>query len=53
MIETIEPLLASHPVFRNLNPAHVKLIAGRVSNVILNADKFIFRYIYIRPSEKI
>jgi CRP-like cAMP-binding protein len=43
MIETIEPLLASHPVFRNLDPAHVKLLTGCASNVMFNAEQFIFR----------
>ncbi len=43
MIESIEPLLASHPLFKNLAPAHIKLVTGCASNVVFEPDQFIFR----------
>ena len=42
MIETIEPLLASHPVFKSLDTAHIKLLLGCASNVKFDAGQFIF-----------
>ena len=43
MIATIEPLLASHPLFKNLDPVHINLLTGCASNVKFKASQFIFR----------
>ncbi len=42
-METIEPLLAAHPVFKTLDPEYIKLITGCASNVVYKPDQFIFR----------
>lgn len=41
-METIEPLLVSHPVFSGLKPEHFKLLVGCASNVVFNEGQAIF-----------
>lgn len=42
-METLRPILAEHPFFRDLEPHHLELIVGCASNVRFNAGDFIFR----------
>jgi CRP-like cAMP-binding protein len=42
-VQTIEPLLAKHPFFKGLAPEHLKLLVGCSTNVIFEADQFLFR----------
>lgn len=41
-MQTLEPILAEHPFFKDLEPCHLQLIAGCASNVRFNAGQFIF-----------
>jgi CRP-like cAMP-binding protein len=43
MIETIEPLIRQNPVFKSLNPEHIKLIVGCAANAIYNTDTYVFK----------
>jgi len=43
MTETLRPILAEHPFFRDLEERHLELIVGCASNVRFNAGDFIFR----------
>lgn len=43
MIETIEPLIRNHPVFKTLNPEHIKLVVGCASNVVFSEGDLIFK----------
>jgi CRP/FNR family transcriptional regulator, cyclic AMP receptor protein len=40
-METIEPLLAEHPMFKGLDPQYLKLMTGCASNVRWNQGEFI------------
>ncbi|MFZ5432177.1 MAG: cyclic nucleotide-binding domain-containing protein [Calditrichota bacterium] len=42
-METIEPLLAEHPIFEGLDPKYISLMVGCASNVRFNAGEFIIR----------
>jgi CRP/FNR family cyclic AMP-dependent transcriptional regulator len=42
-METIEPLLAEHPLFKNMLPEYLKLLVGCAKNVRFNAGEMIFR----------
>ena len=42
-METLKPILAEHPFFRDLEERHLELIVGCASNVRFNAGDFIFR----------
>ncbi|MEW6127236.1 MAG: cyclic nucleotide-binding domain-containing protein [Acidobacteriota bacterium] len=42
-METLEPLLAAHPFFKNLEESFLKLITGCASNVRFEAGEFIGR----------
>jgi CRP/FNR family cyclic AMP-dependent transcriptional regulator len=42
-MQTIEPLLETHPFFKGLDPKYLKLIEGCASNVVFKADQFLFR----------
>jgi CRP-like cAMP-binding protein len=42
-METLEPLLAEHPFFRDLPPDDLRLIAGCAKNVRFDAGQMIFR----------
>lgn len=41
--ETLEPILAEHPVLRDLDPKYLKLLVGCATNVRFNAGQFILR----------
>ncbi len=43
MMETIEPILSSHPVFKSFDNAEIKLLVGCASNVVYNENQQIFR----------
>jgi CRP-like cAMP-binding protein len=43
MIQTLEPILATHPFFKDLNPRYLQLIVGCAANVRFEAGQFIFR----------
>ncbi|MGE5322088.1 MAG: cyclic nucleotide-binding domain-containing protein [Actinomycetota bacterium] len=43
-METLRPILAEHPFFRDLEEAHLDLVVGCASNVRFNAGDFIFRH---------
>jgi CRP/FNR family transcriptional regulator, cyclic AMP receptor protein len=43
MVDTIEPLIQSHPVFRDLNQNYIKLIVGCASNAVFNKEQFVFK----------
>ena len=43
-METLRPILAQHPFFRDLEERHLELIVGCASNVRFNAGDFIFRH---------
>jgi CRP-like cAMP-binding protein len=43
MIHTLEPILAEHPFFKDLDPRYLQLIVGCASNVRFEAGQFIFR----------
>ena len=40
-MQTLEPLLASHPFLKNLNPEHVKLLVGCATNKVFNPGEFL------------
>lgn len=42
-MQTLEPILAAHPFFQNLDPRHLRLIVSCASNVRFEAGQFIFR----------
>lgn len=42
-METLEPLIAEHPFFKNLDKSYLELIVGCASNVRFDAGQFIFR----------
>lgn len=42
MIHTLEPILAAHPFFKDLNPRYLQLVVGCASNVRFEAGRFIF-----------
>ncbi len=42
-METLRPILAEHPFFKDLDPRHLDLVIGCASNVRFDADEFIFR----------
>ena len=41
-METIEPLIAAHPFFKNLDSAHIKLIVGCAKNIVINSGEYVF-----------
>lgn len=41
-MQTIEPLLAEHPFFKDLEPEHLKLVVGCASNLVFHAGQFLF-----------
>ncbi len=41
-MQTLEPILADHPFFRDLSPEHLALVAGCASNVRFEAGEFLF-----------
>jgi len=41
-METLRPILAEHPFFRDLEERHLELIVGCASNVRFNAGDFVF-----------
>jgi CRP/FNR family transcriptional regulator, cyclic AMP receptor protein len=42
-METIEPLLAEHPLFKGLDPKYLQLMVGCASNVRFNPGEFVSR----------
>ena len=42
-METLQPILAKHPFFKDLAPDHLDLITGCASNVRFDPETFIFR----------
>ena len=42
-METLEPILASHPFLKGMEPDHLRLIVGCASNVKFEAGEFISR----------
>ncbi len=42
-METLRPILAEHPFFRDLEERHLELIVGCASNVRFKAGDFVFR----------
>jgi CRP-like cAMP-binding protein len=42
-VETLEPLLAEHPFFRDLTPGDIQLFAGCAKNARFEAGQMIFR----------
>lgn len=42
-MQTLEPILAEHPFFKNLDPEILKVITGCATNVVFKAGEFIFR----------
>jgi CRP/FNR family cyclic AMP-dependent transcriptional regulator len=42
-METLEPILSEHAFFRDLPPAHLKIIVGCASNVKFEPGEFLFR----------
>lgn len=42
-IQTFEKVLAEHPFFRDLGPAHLATVVGCAANVMFDAGKFVFR----------
>jgi CRP-like cAMP-binding protein len=42
-VETLEPLLAAHPFFAGLDPAHLRLLVACATNVRIDAGAFLFR----------
>jgi len=42
-MKTLEPLIADHPFFKNLDKSYLELIVGCASNVKFAAGDFIFR----------
>ena len=42
-MQTLEPILAEHPFFKNLDPKILQVIVGCATNVVFKAGEFIFR----------
>jgi CRP/FNR family transcriptional regulator, cyclic AMP receptor protein len=42
-METIEPIITAHPVFKSFNDSEIKLLVGCASNAVFNPDQYIFR----------
>ena len=42
-METLEPILAGHPFFKDIDPAYLKTLAGCASNVRFQSGAVIFR----------
>ena len=42
-MDTLEPLIAEHPFFKNLEKSYLELIVGCASNVRFDAGQYIFR----------
>ncbi|MEP0822852.1 MAG: cyclic nucleotide-binding domain-containing protein [Ignavibacterium sp.] len=42
-METLQPVLAAHPFFQNLEPEYLSLITGCASNVKFDAGTYLFR----------
>jgi CRP-like cAMP-binding protein len=42
-MQTLEPILATHPFFRDLDPRYLQLIVSCAANVRFEAGQFIFR----------
>lgn len=42
-MQTLEPILAEHPFFKDLERRHLELIVGCAANVRFDAGQFIFR----------
>ena len=42
-METLEPILAQHPFFQDIDPAHRQLMAGCAANVRFSASTDLFR----------
>jgi CRP/FNR family cyclic AMP-dependent transcriptional regulator len=43
MIESLEPILARHAFFADLDPRHLALLVGCATNVRFRAEEFLFR----------
>jgi CRP/FNR family transcriptional regulator, cyclic AMP receptor protein len=43
MPTTLEPILAKHPFFQDLDPQHLKLMVGCAANVLFQPGQVIFR----------
>ena len=41
-METLQPILAEHPFFAGLDPAHLELLVGCAKNVRFDADTYLF-----------
>jgi CRP-like cAMP-binding protein len=41
-METLQPILAEHPFFTGLDPAHLELLVGCAKNVRFEADTYLF-----------
>lgn len=41
-METLQPILAEHPFFADLDPAHLELLVGCAKNVRFEADSYLF-----------
>ena len=42
-METVAPILTSHPVFKSFNESEITLLVGCASNVVFKPDQYIFR----------
>ena len=42
-MQTLEPILAAHPFFKDLEPRYLQLVVGCASNVRFNPEQFICR----------
>ncbi len=42
-MKTLEPILAEHPFFKNLEPAHLTIVTGCASNVRFDAGAMVFQ----------
>lgn len=42
-MQTLEPILAEHPFFKNLDPKILKVLTGCATNVVFKPGDFIFR----------
>jgi CRP-like cAMP-binding protein len=42
-METLEPILAAHPFFQGMEPAHLRLITDCARNVVFEIEDIIFR----------
>jgi CRP/FNR family transcriptional regulator, cyclic AMP receptor protein len=42
-METIEPIIAAHPVFKNFSQAEIKLLTGCASNAVFAPEQYIFK----------